>query len=154
MPKRTRSVSRNPDIPRKSIRNKRQARDLGAPSADDRQLAPENNPSSSAASERVVKSPLPPSLTSLCIRTFVKEFEYLSDQAHKEITWSRLKLIPDTLIARLLILLTKTHPELLSHAVVTTVRASLYHVSSILAKNNIAFFARRLCVSQRCTWGH
>ena len=81
-----------------------------------------DNPSSSAFSTRYVPPASLPSLAAICARVFVKHFQMLSDEIHWVETRNWLKLIPDSLASKLFAMLQITHPMLISHAVVATVR--------------------------------
>ena len=98
---------------------------FGAPSVDDKpgyRLASENSPSSSAFSTRIVRSPTPPGLTNICIRVFAENALRLFDEENKDASVEWIRSLPDSVVMRLFIALKSTFPEILSHAVVTTVR--------------------------------
>lgn len=106
---------------------------IGARTTDDK--APVRTPrvdiSSSAFSERSMSPPKPPALSTLSARVITKHFALLSGEDHWESTREWLKLLPETIIPRLFSMLKRAHPNLLSHAVITTVRSFLY----MLARN-------------------
>ncbi|EJD03572.1 RNI-like protein [Fomitiporia mediterranea MF3/22] len=93
---------------------------IGAPSPDDRSVPSENNPSSSALSTRSLKQERPPSLSSLCIRAFSRNFAEFSDDEHWDVTRKWLQILPETALPGLFAVLKAQHPRRLNHAVITT----------------------------------
>lgn len=81
-----------------------------------------NNPSSSALSTTHLNPASPASLATLSARVFAEYFDKLSDEEHWLTTREWLKVLPDVMAPKLLAMLRTSHPKLLSHAVLATVR--------------------------------
>ncbi|KAG6813088.1 hypothetical protein H0H92_014147 [Tricholoma furcatifolium] len=100
---------------------------FGAPSDSDVPfVSPDQDPSSSASSTRIVGISAPPALTTICARVFVTNFLKLRKDTN---TWSRtshfLRALPDVLIPKIFAMLCNSYPTYLNHEVIVTTDATL-----------------------------
>lgn len=92
---------------------------FGAPSADDGDthlLSQLSAPSSTGLCTRYVPGVVP-SLSTLCIRSFVSKFPKLYER-HKTETLQWLRALPDIMIPRIFSMLADAHALILDHSVI------------------------------------
>lgn len=120
MPKRPTTTRSQHSSSQSEKRQRSSALIIGAPSADDNRLQTDNNPSSSALSERPLNVLHP--LSSLCIRVFSQNFPVFADEEHwKPYTTKWLEVLPEQILLRIFTLLKLERPGFLNHATITTV---------------------------------
>jgi hypothetical protein len=152
------TINCSPMSERTSRRRIGHGRQIGEPSEDDnptRRLGRDTT-SSASLSTRTLPDKHVLSLTTYCARAFTVHFRRL---ATREETWPRtkswLERLPDQMMPTLLVMLSDTCPELLTHGVIAQVCSIGCSATDHLTNHSVAFSAGlQHHVDERTSWSH